>query len=138
MQLLEKHCSRCGELKPLTGFSKDKQHSSGFKSACKVCASGDFAKWRSSNLESVRKKDRVNHYKRTYNLDQQTAETLVHNRTGVCKICGDISPLVVDHCHTSGDVRGLICGHCNSVLGYAKDNIKTLKSAIKYLEDFYA
>lgn len=30
-------------------------------------------------------------------------------------------------------VRGLLCKYCNSILGYAKDNIKTLKNLIVYL-----
>lgn len=29
-----------------------------------------------------------------------------------------------------------ICAHCNLMLGHAKDNILTLKTAIQYLEQF--
>lgn len=132
-----KQCYRCKETKPLSGFSRDKQHSSGYKSACKVCAKGDWDKWRAANLEQQREKDRVSHYIRKYGLDEDTAKKLVKDRVGCCQICGNIKPLVVDHCHNSGNVRGFICSACNSVLGYSKDNINTLKEAIKYLEDFY-
>lgn len=65
------------------------------------------------------------------------ADQLVQNRIGECCICGSVSPLVVDHCHTTGKVRGLICSACNSVLGYSRDNIKTLENTITYLKDFY-
>lgn len=41
---------------------------------------------------------------------------------------------VIDHCHATGNVRGLLCMACNSMLGYAKDNIQTLSSAIQYLK----
>jgi len=133
----EKACSRCKEIKPLSSFSKDKQHGSGHKSACKSCASKYFNSWRQKNLEQVRIKDRLISYKRKYNLSDEMAEQLVKDRTGVCKICGKIKPLVVDHCHSTGEVRGLICSACNSVLGYSKDNVNTLKQAIKYLKDFY-
>jgi len=137
MEIYEKKCSRCKEVKPLSGFSKDKQHWSGHKSACKVCASLDFAEWKSKNLEKSRRDDRKRHYIRTYDLDPELAEQLVQNRVGECSICGSILPLVVDHCHTTGKVRGLICSACNRVLGYSKDNIKTLENAILYLRTFY-
>jgi hypothetical protein len=39
----------------------------------------------------------------------------------------------VDHCHTTKKVRGVLCHPCNSLLGYAKDNRKTLAAAIQYL-----
>lgn len=135
--ITEKNCSRCTVIKPIAEFSKDRQHSSGYKSACKVCARGDFVKWRTENLEYARRADRVGHYMRSYRLTQEQAEQLVENRVGPCAICTEVKPLVVDHCHTTGDVRGLVCSACNSVLGYAKDNTKTLLSAIAYLEDFY-
>lgn len=138
MQFLEKHCSKCGELKPLTSFSKDNQSSSGYKSHCKACRRLDYSRLRAANLEHHRKKDRLKHYKKKYNLPDELVNKLVEDRSGVCSICGNISQLVVDHCHSSGNVRGLICSHCNCMLGYSRDNIQTLKSAIKYLEDFYA
>jgi hypothetical protein len=137
MEIHEKLCSRCKEVKSLSKFSRDKQHWSGHKSACKVCASSDFAKWKHKNLEKSRRDDRKRHYIRTYDLDPELAEQLVQNRVGECRICGSILPLVVDHCHTTGTVRGLICSACNSVLGYSKDNIKTLENAITYLRTFY-
>lgn len=132
-----KLCSRCKAEKELSAFSKDKYHSSGHKSQCKVCAAGDFKAWRTENIEYARKADRILHYKRKYGLSQEHAEQLVENRNGQCLICQQEAPLVVDHCHVSGDVRGLICSACNSVLGYAKDNPQTLRNAIAYLETFY-
>jgi hypothetical protein len=32
-------------------------------------------------------------------------------------------------------VRGLLCNNCNLGLGYFKDNIKSLETAIQYLID---
>lgn len=40
----------------------------------------------------------------------------------------------LDHCHETGKFRGYICDYCNNALGRAKDNIKTLKNLIRYLE----
>lgn len=137
MKMYEKICSRCKIVKSLSEFSKDTRHWSGHKSACKVCASKDFSKWRLNNLEKIKQDDRKRHYIRTYNLDPLIAKQLVENRVGKCCICGSISPLVIDHCHTTGKIRGFICSSCNSMLGYSKDNIQTLKNSIRYLRQFY-
>ena len=110
-----KPCSRCKEEKNVSEFSKDKQHASGYKSACKVCAKQDWVNWRTNNLEYARKADRISHYIRKYGLSIEESQALVENRTGLCKICSNVSPLVVDHCHTTGLVRGLICSACNSL-----------------------
>lgn len=132
-----KSCSRCKESKPLSLFSKDKYHSSGYKSACKLCATKDFISWRNKNLERVRKSDRAKHYTRKYGFSSEEAEKFVSNRNGTCLICGNLALLVVDHCHKTNKIRGKICSSCNSLLGYSKDNISTLEKAIKYLKDFY-
>lgn len=41
--------------------------------------------------------------------------------------------LAIDHCHKTGKFRGIICCNCNSGLGYFKDSIEALQSAIDYL-----
>jgi len=58
-----------------------------------------------------------------------------------CEICG--KPLQkgkgksgIDHNHETGELRGILCIQCNSLLGFAKDNVATLKSAIKYLHKY--
>lgn len=133
-----KHCSRCDEIKEITKFSKDRAHSSGYKSACKACAAKDFKNWRTLNLEQARLRDKISQYRSSYKLSLEKAEELVRiNREGICEICKQPTKLVVDHCHTSQEVRGFICSACNSVLGYSKDNTTTLRNAIVYLEKFY-
>jgi ribosomal protein S18 len=133
----EKKCSTCQEIKPLTEFHKDKNHSSKHKSACKVCSSKRFQAWRYSDIDAVRKWERVKQYKRKYKISLDEAKRLVEDRTRVCEICKELKPIIIDHCHETDVVRGFICSACNSVLGYSKDNIETLKSAIAYLEKFY-
>jgi predicted GIY-YIG superfamily endonuclease len=51
-----KHCSKCGETKEVSAFSKNKSRKDGLDNQCKVCRS----KWRSKN------KDKMNDYNRTY------------------------------------------------------------------------
>ncbi len=45
-----------------------------------------------------------------------------------------IRSLSVDHNHTTGEIRGLLCHGCNLMLGNAREDIATLRSAIRYLE----
>lgn len=53
---------------------------------------------------------------------------------GLCAICQDnmLNP-VRDHNHITGLARRLLCHQCNLLLGNAKDNMKILEAAIKYL-----
>ncbi|ADR32381.1 VR7ORF006c hypothetical protein [Escherichia phage vB_EcoM_VR7] len=57
--------------------------------------------------------------------------------TETCEICGikfdSVIRKNVDHCHKGGHVRGILCRQCNTGLGMFKDNIASLKNAIKYL-----
>ena len=77
-------------------------------------------------------------FKRKFGVDY---DEVLAAQGGLCAICG--SPggrkrLCGDHCHKAESegvmhFRGLICDNCNVGLGRFKDNIETLKSAIRYL-----
>jgi len=41
-----------------------------------------------------------------------------------------------DHDHESGITRDVLCNRCNSLLGGARDDIKILENAIKYLQKY--
>ncbi len=56
----------------------------------------------------------------------------------VCEACGIEGSgikgkLFIDHDHKTDAFRGWICHHCNVILGFAKDDVTTLESLIKYL-----
>lgn len=65
-------------------------------------------------------------------------EEMLKNQNGVCCICNHISEdgrqLCVDHCHNTGKIRGLLCNKCNAGIGFFKDRIDVLSSAINYLQ----
>lgn len=72
-------------------------------------------------------------------------EELAKKQNHKCKICNEehisISEdrskkrkLSIDHNHITGKFRGIICSSCNCGLGYFKDSIETLQSAIDYLK----
>lgn len=72
-----------------------------------------------------------------YNLSLSEYLELYILQNGLCKIClkpCDIKAFSVDHCHHSNKIRGLLCSSCNLGIGMFKDNVETLKSAIKYLQ----
>lgn len=81
-------------------------------------------------------------YKGMENLD--CYNSILKKQNGVCAMCfkentvtrnGKIKRFAIDHCHKTKKVRGLLCGFCNAMLGYAKDSIETLESAIRYLKN---
>ncbi len=79
------------------------------------------------------------HYKKKFNLTLEEINRMIKNQDGICPICKQkISNAKrkwhVDHNHTTGEVRGILCSSCNPGLGYFKDNIQILQSAIKYLK----
>jgi hypothetical protein len=80
---------------------------------------------------------RVKSYlKRTYGLTIEQYNQMFVDQQGLCAICGVNIKLVVDHCHDTQEVRGLVCSNCNSGLGFFKDNVDVLVSAINYLKRF--
>ena len=72
-----------------------------------------------------------------YGITQTKYQSLLNSQNNRCLLCGtkfdSNSKPHVDHCHASGRVRGLLCNPCNTMLGFAKDNPKTLANAISYL-----
>ena len=114
--------------------------------------------WRDANREQVTRntrnwqlrnpdKHKSGAYKSTYGID---FDALWAKQEGLCASCQlpmqkggkEIDSVCVDHDRSccpgkkscGACVRGLIHRNCNLVLGYAKDDMHVLKSAIQYLE----
>ena len=124
-----KVCSACKISKPLENFTKNKVY-------CRQCVSKQFKAWRLKNLDKILKKDRIKHYTRTYGFTYEQAKKFVENRIGICEICKQESPLVVDHNHITKAIRGFICSFCNSLLGYSRESKEILQSTMIYLEQY--
>lgn len=133
-----KKCSKCNEKKELYEFYKRKDTKSGYRMECKEC------RWK--QIKWYREKNPDIHLENTirkYGITSAQFKRMIKNQSNKCAICkstettnikGTIKRLAVDHCHKTGKVRELLCDKCNRGIGYLKDNIKFLKSAIKYLE----
>ena len=158
---MNKTCSRCKELKPITEFSKKAQGKDGLATWCRACGS----KYYYENRERIRGQQRASYMKnkevvaeyrkRYYAKNKETAKLyqlqkmygmsgedmqgMMNRCKGCCEICGDSfshdNLHYVDHCHDTGNVRGLLCRNCNSGIGLLKDNVGVMLKAIEYLKD---
>lgn len=149
-----KHCPICGETKTLQDFAKCKNRKDGLSPKCKVClnkiskikreswteeqklkASARKEKWLKKNLQKSKNWYFQHHLRYKYNLSLEEVENLKQIQNNQCAICQNpLDKPFVDHDHETGLVRGLLCRGCNSGIGFLKDSISNLKSAIKYLE----
>lgn len=96
-------------------------------------------RFKEKHPEKFKRAQRENRLKRVYGLTQDQLDAMLLRQEDKCAICRAPEPgskigWHTDHCHESGYVRGILCHHCNLLLGAAKDNIKTLKASISYLE----
>lgn len=72
--------------------------------------------------------------KKTYGITLAEYDALLAAQDGKCAICKTELNLNLDHCHDSGKLRGILCNRCNQGIGYFRNDIHLLKSAIAYLE----
>lgn len=110
------------------------------------------SKYYLDNKEKILKKLKENYYKNTgakrnrdlkykYNITLHDYNLMLFKQDYKCLICKEDcretgKNLVVDHCHNTNEIRGLLCNKCNPLIGFAKDNINILTSAIEYLKIF--
>jgi hypothetical protein len=125
-----KQCRKCEIIKPRTEFASNGGNKISY---CREC-------YKSVGLT---------HNLSKYGLTVDQYIDMFEAQDGKCYICKKDEPshtkkrLSVDHDHSCcGQGRGcnkcvrmLLCSQCNMALGAVKDNIKVLKSMIKYLEE---
>lgn len=126
-----KYCKKCGVSKPRSEFYAHKTKD-GLQGTCKECVKLKSRLWNKQN------KDRK-HYKEIenrYGLSPDEYLRKLNAQQHKCPICEQKieGRPCVDHCHDTGVVRDLLCRCCNLLLGYSKDNEKTLQNAVKYLQ----
>ena len=90
------------------------------------------AKWRSENKDLVKSYSKEWLVRRNEKLEKVAGRP----KPEICEICGKGGRICFDHCHKTGKFRGWICESCNVLLGFAKDDISTLQSLVKYLKKF--
>lgn len=138
-----KVCTVCKEEKKLERFYNSKSSKDGKAYRCKTCDDKARRSYEEANATSVRIKRRNSQIKFKYGMTAEQYDRLHEEQGGKCKICGEEGfrmeaktqhKLVLDHCHKTGKIRGFLCHNCNRALGLFKDNIESLRKAIKYLK----
>ena len=148
--MIDKHCPKCAQNKPLSEFHSNKGNKDGLSYVCKPCKLTQNTKWRKANKEKVKEIKRVynkrverklrdQHYKRNYGISIEQFESMESLCMGVCGCCGAAPKgrckrLSVDHCHKTGKIRGLLCAPCNKAIGVLGDSVEGLRRAVEYLE----
>jgi len=153
-----KKCSKCGEIKPKTEFSKSsyirKDGIQSLRRWCKKCTYEQIQEWNHKNygyVKTRKKKYFRNHkeqhkgsmLKNRYGISLEVYNELLEKQGGLCAICGQpetakhqtgvTRSLGVDHNHITEEIRGLLCQKCNKLLGDAGDSCNILHKAYLYL-----
>lgn len=156
-----KLCKSCGEVKPLTEFSRHKDMADGRQNHCKVCRAEWLRDWRAKNPHKQRE-----YNKRTYERHGESrrayanAQYAADPRQGArqylawrirrdfgltldeydaivsqpCGLCGSTEQSVLDHDHLTHKVRGPLCQTCNKAIGMLGDDPARLRAAADYIE----
>ncbi|MFI5639248.1 endonuclease VII domain-containing protein [Streptomyces goshikiensis] len=114
-----KHCRRCGEIKPHSEWDRNRTASDGLSTRCKACRA----------IEG-----RGSHLKRSYGITEAERDAIIAAQGGVCFLCLRAPAVHVDHCHKTGRVRGVLCLNCNVGVGLFKEDPDRMRRAAEYLE----
>jgi len=132
----KKKCTKCGEVKDISCFTKDPKAKYGTATQCKECYKKYFREHYKSSIKT-RMKIYGRRILRKYGLTWETHTALVLRSGGRCDSCGSKftggHDTHIDHCHTTGAVRGLLCGGCNKAAGNLSDCPDKIFSLIKYI-----
>lgn len=153
-----KTCTYCVIEKTVSEFYVLGGNKKGFRPVCKECMYLQKTRGVNFNKEEriaykKRKKEKALEYRRRakYHTTEKARDTALRikynitlcefkkmkenqeNKCYICKLFCD--KLCVDHCHKTGKVRKLLCNNCNKSLGLLKENVKTVKNMVKYLEE---
>lgn len=136
---MKKICSKCSEVKSLFDFYKAPWCADGYRPECKKCQNflGGI------NQKKRKKLDPEKFYgikfKSKFGIDFEIYKLMLEDQNCACAICKSVDPgnsnqyFCLDHCHKTGRVRGLLCYDCNVAIGFFKDNVEALATAIEYL-----
>ena len=154
LDVSEKTCTKCNETKSLKDyyFKKDKKGNKKTRAICKLCHAEYNKNWEKNNKDKAAAitkryrhkypdKTRAIALKRYFDMTLEELNQIEKEQNTSCMICkihqDDLGErLCVDHDHETKNVRGILCRRCNLGLGQFKDDVKLLKSAIKYLKKY--
>jgi hypothetical protein len=136
LQLVQKTCTSCNEIKPISDFYKESRgRGDGYVTKCKPCTRIYLTSYRKTDAgKRTQRKYNLKYY---YGLTPEKYEAMLEEANHVCELCGQINQLDrrlnVDHNHSTGAVRGLLCTACNTTLGLIEENMDWFDRAKAYL-----
>lgn len=127
----------CGSCKKEKAFELFSRKGNNYQSWCKQCNTENKKAWIAKNRDKVRQ----NILWTKYRLKPETWEQMWSDQNGLCAVCEEIPPTIVDHNHAccSGStscgkcVRALVCNRCNIFLGMIECNPGLTEKAFKFL-----
>lgn len=135
-----KSCSKCGEFKRHTEFSRNSGISHGMSPRCKECSRRKFSEDELAKMRADYASKRQHHldYKlfQAYGITRKQWNQMTESQDYRCASCGDVAPLCVDHDHATGEVRGLLCTRCNTALGLLREDTEIIVALAVYIEKF--
>ena len=127
------HCPKCGAVKALEEFPRNRSKRSGYGTYGKPCHNETTRKNVVKNYGS----SRHYHLRRRYGIGAAEVEQMLEAQRWTCLVCEvllTVKTAHVDHDHITGAVRGILCFNCNGGLGQFKDNPTALRRAALYVE----
>lgn len=128
-----KRCSKCTQVKCINAFTRARANKDGRCSWCRDCARVPRKAYNDAHRGYLPRNIASRHeYARLKHSDHFSAF-----ESNVCAICKQPESrkrhLALDHDHATGNIRGFLCSRCNIGLGFFRDDISYLGSAIEYL-----
>lgn len=129
-----KTCISCKEEKEVSEFPPNKAKKDGLNVKCRSCYNEYQRQWYKKNPELhkqrvLRSRNPQKERAFKYGLSLDEMEKILSEP---CRICKNPSTHI-DHCHKTNKVRGGLCHACNVGLGFFRDDVGLLQSAIEYL-----
>ena len=128
-----KRCTKCGEIKNISEFSKDKTNKSGLQTYCKSCSTNNVKQWTSSFNGYMNKiyLDLVNNQKKsnnplTINININDLKEQYYKQNGICALSG-IRMTMDTYMSKDNHIinkNNMVIDRINNNLGFEKDNIQ--------------
>ena len=141
--MVEKRCTKCNEVRDAEkDFAHNKNTDDGLDRQCKFCHNTYYQTHKKQHRHYDRthtEQRRASKLKTNYGMTPADYDILFARQKGKCAICqvpqeDCTKKFAVDHDHVTNLVRGLLCYSCNHGLADFKDNVVSLRRAIKYLK----
>jgi len=111
-----KRCTKCGEIRPASGFGKDRRRKDGLQSQCKECFRERKAEYHLKNGDAVRKKHREYYAKNRERTIERVRLWRLANpekikAEGAVAHAKKMGRLIVEPCETCGSTENVDAHH---------------------------